>query len=254
MRRILALAAALAACAVPSTQAQEAHPGPTVVLEAGLGDGRDSWRALRAALPDDLPVFAWSRAGYPGGGGPWASDADGRRTGAEVAARLEERLAAEGARPPYVLVSHSIGAQYALSFALAHPEQVAGLVFVDPRLPGFTGRCKAEGLRLCEVPRLLMLALPAAAKAELRGLEETEAGLADLSALSRIPVVILTAERGSPGEDARMRPLWRSYADEFARRFADARHAPAPGTGHYVHQDAPERVAAEILRLARPEG
>lgn len=252
MRRILALAAALAACAAPPLRAQEALQGPTVVMEAGLGDGRDSWRALRSALPDDLPLFAWSRAGYPGGGGAWASDADERRTGAEVVARLEERLAAEGARPPYVLVSHSIGAQYALSFAKAHPDQVAGLVFVDPRLPGFNARCKAEGLRLCEIPRLLMLALPAAARAELRGLEETEAELADLSALRHIPVVVLTAGRGSPGEDARMRPLWRAYADEFAQRFSQARRVDAPDSGHYIHHDAPERVAAEILRLARP--
>lgn len=228
-----------------------ARGAPTVVLEAGLGDGAGSWRALRAALPDDLAVFAWSRAGYPGGALTWASDADGRRTGAEVAARLDERMAAAGVRPPYVLVSHSIGAYYALSFARAHPDQVAGMVFVDPRLPGFNRRCKAEGLRLCEIPRLLMLALSPTERAELAGLEETEAELADLSALRDIPVVILTAGRGSPGEDSRMRGLWRAYADEFAARFSNARRIEAPTSGHYIHRDDTRRVAAEILRLTR---
>ena len=69
---------------------------------------------MRAALPNELAVFTWSRAGYDGGG-LWASDEDGVRTGAEVAEHLRENLAQAGARPPYILVSHSIGANYGLS-------------------------------------------------------------------------------------------------------------------------------------------
>lgn len=245
----LSLCGGVAAAQTPPPA--RATPAPTVVLEAGLGDGASSWRGLRSALPDDLTVFAWSRAGYPGGALTWPSDADGRRTGGEVAARLEERLRADAARPPYVLVSHSIGAVYALSFAKAHPDQVAGMVFIDPRLPGFNRRCKAEGLRLCEIPRLLMMAMPPAERAELAGLEQTEAELADLSGLRDIPVVVLTAGRGSLGEDARMRGLWRTYADEFAARFANARRVEAPTSGHYIHRDDTRRVVDEIVRLVR---
>ncbi|WP_257554690.1 alpha/beta fold hydrolase [Sphingobium sp. CFD-2] len=261
--RILAIAAflGLSACAsgISASRPSDTRPEwPTVVLEAGLGDGAASWRSLRAALPGDVPVFAWSRAGYRGGalgeligGGPlWPSDADGRRTGAEIAAHLHEKLIQGGIRPPYILVSHSIGANYGLSFAKAYPEEVAGLVFVDPRLPGFNRACKAEGLRLCEIPSILAALMSPAERAEIRGLEETEASLADLSSIRDIPVTILTAERGSPTSDPRMRALWQSHAARFTQGFTHSRHIIVAGSGHYIHHAEPQRVAAEILRMA----
>ncbi|MCG2841201.1 alpha/beta hydrolase [Sandaracinobacter sp. RS1-74] len=264
MRFLLACAAslALAACASGISASRAADPardGPTVILEAGLGDGAASWRSLRAALPDNLPVFTWSRAGYRGGavgtligGGPlWPSDGDGRRTGAEIAGHLRSKLAEAGVPPPYVLVGHSIGANYVLSFAKAYPGEVAGLVLVDPRLPGFTRSCKAEGLRPCEIPPLLAALLSPAERAEIRGLDQTEADLADLSAIRDIPLTILTAERGSPTKDPRMRALWQAQAVRFAERFTHARHIVVAGSGHYIHRAEPQRVAAEILSMVR---
>lgn len=260
--RLLAGLLGLPACASPVTATPpEEHRsgGPTIVLEAGLGDGAESWKPLRAALPDDLPVFAWSRAGYRGGaigeliggGRLWPSDADGRRTGAEIAAHLHEKLAQAGRRPPYVLVSHSIGANYALSFAMAYPGEVAGLVFVDPRLPGFNSACKAQGLRLCEMPSILTALLSPAERVEIRGLAETEAALADLSSIRDIPFTILTAERGSPTNDRRMRALWQSYSASFAARFTNGRQVVIADSGHYIHRSDPQRVAGEILEMAR---
>lgn len=232
--------------------------GPTIVLEAGLGDGAEAWRPLRAVLPADLPVFAWSRAGYGGGmareligsGRLWPSDGDGRRTGAEVAAHLHQRLAEAHVPAPYVLVSHSIGASYALSFAKAYPAEVAGLVFVDPRLPGFTRRCEAEGMRLCQIPKWLTPLMSPAERVEIRGLEETDAALADLRAIRDIPVTILTAGRGAPG-GAKMQALWEGYAAEFARGFTHAGVQVVQGSGHYMQRDQPRAIAAAILAMAR---
>jgi pimeloyl-ACP methyl ester carboxylesterase len=41
-------------------------------------------------------------------------------------------LLQKGLKPPYLLVSHSFGGAYIRSFASMYPEEIAGLVFVDP--------------------------------------------------------------------------------------------------------------------------
>lgn len=250
---VLALLGALAACAGPARHASRGPGVPSVVFEAGLGDGAEVWDGLD--LPAGLGRFAQTRAGYgPGGALPfaprWAGDGDGKRTGAEAAAELQAALARAGVAPPYILVGHSLGALYVLEFARLHPGQVSGIVLIDPRLPGFTARCKAEGLRGCEIPALLRLTLAPAARLELAGLPETEAALQDLSALQAIPLTILLAERAGLGEDPRWRGVWKSHAEGFAARFAQARVVLLPG-GHYLMRAAPARVSAEIAALAR---
>ena len=243
---------ALAGCATPPPKMTAGTKGPTVVFEAGSGNGADVWNRVR--LPQGVPRFAWTRAGSGAkaialGTPLWASDGDGKRTGAEVAAHLQAALDAAGAHPPYLLVAHSIGASYALTYAKLHPDRIAGIVLVDPRLPGFTERCKAEGLHGCEVPPLLLPLLSPAERVELRGAPDTEAALADLSALRDIPLTILVGTRRNLGEGPNWRRVWLDHAKDFAARFSDARIVTVDSP-HHIQLDEPDVVSREIrLRL-----
>lgn len=74
-------------------------------------------------------VCTYDRANTSGG----ASDpAPTPRTGDEVVADLHALLAAAGESGPYVLVGHSVGAIFGRQYASRYPEDVAGLVLVDP--------------------------------------------------------------------------------------------------------------------------
>ncbi|MBD3787520.1 MAG: alpha/beta fold hydrolase [Sphingomonadales bacterium] len=249
----LPLLLTLGACAPPPPEVTLSTQGPTVIFEAGLGDTAEAWTAVQ--LPPDLGRFAWTRAGYGLGpallvGRDWPGDRDGRRSGAEVAAQLEQALQQSGVAPPYILVGHSLGALYVLHFAKTHPEQIAGIVLVDPRLPGFTTACKARGLRGCEVPPLLRLALSDTEQLELAGVPETEAALSDLHELREIPLTLLLATRGGLGEDPGWRQLWAEHAETFARGFTTARVVPVD-SGHYIQSADPALVVDEITRLVR---
>lgn len=250
-KRLALLWPLLAACAPPAPEVSRGA-GPTVIFEAGLGNGAAVWDGVD--LPPDLGRFAWTRAGYGLGadiaiGTTWPGDGDGR-SGAEVTAQLEAALADQGVGAPYILVGHSIGALYTLDFARAHASQIKGIVLVDPRLPGFTARCKALALSGCEVPLLMKLALSEAERAELEGVAETEAALADLGPLRDIPLTILVAQKPGLGEDPAWRAAWSAHARAFASGFSRARVIEV-ASGHYIQTTSPETVTAAIAAIPR---
>jgi pimeloyl-ACP methyl ester carboxylesterase len=113
----------------------ESAPGePTVVFENGLGSPRSSWSAIQTAVSGTVRACAYDRAGI----GPSDRAATYPRTAQDLADDLATLLDRAGIQAPYVFVSHSIGPWVTTLFTVAHPEAVAGLVFVDPRGPDVT--------------------------------------------------------------------------------------------------------------------
>lgn len=107
------------------------HDGPTVVLLGGAGASVAAWAWLLPAIAEDATVLAYDRAGLG-----WSDPhPEGAAAGADIGAvlsDLQEMLVARGLPGPYVLAGHSLGAHHARAFAAAHPDQVAGLVLIDP--------------------------------------------------------------------------------------------------------------------------
>ena len=75
-------------------------------------------------------VCAYDRAGQG-----WSDDADSPQDGVTAAEDLHALLAVAGEHGPYVLVGHSIGGPYAMTYAAQYPEQVAGMVLLDSSSP-----------------------------------------------------------------------------------------------------------------------
>ena len=72
-------------------------------------------------------------------------------------------LEAGGEQPPYVMVGHSLGGPYIMTFSKLHPTDVAGLVFVDASHPEQFQRFNDALGRKVEVPAGLMRAMRAGA-------------------------------------------------------------------------------------------
>jgi pimeloyl-ACP methyl ester carboxylesterase len=106
--------------------------GPTVVFEAGAGVPSSLWRstvdAVMEAVDGQVTVVTYDRAGSA-----WSGPVQVAPTPEVVVAHLREALARQGLTGPYVLVGHSIGGHYVRAFAADHPDDVAGVVLVDPR-------------------------------------------------------------------------------------------------------------------------
>ena len=127
-----------------------ATAAPTVVLFNGLGEISASWARITARSAHTTRVCAYDRAGQG-----WSDDVAepaGRRA---AAADLHVLLDAAGEQGPFVLVGHSIGGPYAMTYAAQYPDQVAGMVLLDsssPRqltdIPSYAGPVRRHATRL----------------------------------------------------------------------------------------------------------
>lgn len=115
-----------------------APPGvPTILLESGLDGSMANWTGgVRPALETRTKVCAYSRAGL--GGSDPAPEAT--RTIDNMADDLEAMLDSAGIAGPFLIVAHSMGPWISMAYTSRHPDQVVGLVLVDPRGPGVTQR------------------------------------------------------------------------------------------------------------------
>jgi pimeloyl-ACP methyl ester carboxylesterase len=104
--------------------------GPTVVLFSGLGEFSGSWARILDGVAPTTRVCAYDRAGQG-----WSDDVEEPQDGAAAAADLDALLAAAGERGPFVLVGHSIGGPYAMTYADRYAAQVAGMVLLDSTSP-----------------------------------------------------------------------------------------------------------------------
>lgn len=69
---------------------------------------------------------------YDRGGTGWSDRVDLPRTAAEVTDELRDVLRTAGVPAPYLLAGHSLGGAYARRFAQRFPDEVAGLLLLEP--------------------------------------------------------------------------------------------------------------------------
>lgn len=104
---------------------------PIVVFEAGLDTyGSLSWQPVHDSVAATTRACAYDRAGVM-----WSDRSGDERNGITVAQDLHAALAAANEAGPFVLVGHSLGGPYAMTYTKYFPDEVAGLVFVDASHP-----------------------------------------------------------------------------------------------------------------------
>jgi pimeloyl-ACP methyl ester carboxylesterase len=198
---------------------------PIVVFESGLDVyGSSSWSAVQDRVASTTRACSYDRAGIM-----WSDRANGSRDRASVASDLHKTLQAAGESGPYVMVAHSLGGPYVMTFTKENGSEVAGIVFVDASHPDQQLRIKqALGKPLEEptfgpkilaamawtgLPRLVTGSVgqreaPAPANAamraylprsigpmldELAAIEQTFREAGELRSLGDRPLVVLTA-------------------------------------------------------------
>ncbi|HNP62740.1 MAG TPA: alpha/beta hydrolase [Woeseiaceae bacterium] len=216
---------------------------PTVVLESGLADGKESWVPIYDAVAQFAQVLAYDRAGYG------ASRSSNRsRDGATIVRELRATLQALELPPPYVLVGHSIGGTYMELFARTYPDEVAGVVLVDSRHADFTRQCEAAGARSCRPPALLAALLQGAPKRELEDGELTMHEVLRAEPFPDVPLSVLTRGKATK-DDELFYSVWLETQKSLAAQTTKSTHTVCELCGHYIHKDNPELVITAVREM-----
>jgi pimeloyl-ACP methyl ester carboxylesterase len=100
---------------------------PTVIFESGIAASSLNWTAIQAQVARFTRASAYDRAWLG-----WSDPGPTPRVASRLVEELHSLLAAAQVPTPYVLVGHSFGGLLMQAYAVAHPDQVAGLVLIDP--------------------------------------------------------------------------------------------------------------------------
>jgi len=104
----------------------ESRAGPTVILEAGMGDFSVEWSLVQPGIAQFARVCSYDRAGDG-----WSELGPHPRTMKQIVYELHELLTRAGERAPFILVGHSYGAWLVRAYQSTFPAEVAGLLLVE---------------------------------------------------------------------------------------------------------------------------
>lgn len=220
----------------------------TVVFESGLGEDWTHWDEVASEVARHTRIFAYSRPGT-GASGPVTTSRDPKT----IVEELRALLASQGYGPPYVVVGHSMGGGYMELFAKSHPEEVAGVVLVDPRHRDWLDTCTAAGLPLdkCGIPESMLAMQAPVVVAEYHAYSMASDQMRAAGGFVSYPVRVLTATNHD-GWSAAQESLWRSTLAPLAAEALDGQHIVVPGSGHHIQLDRPDVVVNAILAALPP--
>lgn len=101
--------------------------GPAVLFEAGITATNLNWRHVQEKVASFTATASYDRSGLG-----WSSPCRSLRTPGNISVELHTMLELSGIKPPYILVGHSFGGLVMRRYATMYPEDVAGVVLVDP--------------------------------------------------------------------------------------------------------------------------
>jgi pimeloyl-ACP methyl ester carboxylesterase len=221
----------------------------TVVLESGLGDGLDPWDDVFPAIARFARVVRYDRAGY--GASPLGNQP---RTITQIATDLHGLLHGAKLSPPYVLVGHSLGGWILRGFAHLYPDEVAGLVFVDPGSEAIFKNAPKDLVQKNAEEQEKALQGSPGGLAEWTHLKNQLAagGFPEVSAFHPppdVPTMLMIANRDRP-------PGWAAAVLEVYAPWVE--HAAAgylmltADSSHYIQRDEPLAVVAAVRRVVFP--
>jgi pimeloyl-ACP methyl ester carboxylesterase len=202
---------------------------PAVILEIGIGGPLEEWELVQPEIARFTKVVSYDRVG--------AVELQSKLTGQDVCRELHAALQKTGIKPPYVLVGQSLGGMYNRTFASLYPNEVVGMVLLDPTQEAFIDWMKLHHPKEKLSPELVKSFATAA------GFWDTIRELKSMESLPSVPVTVVTATKfiNDPLRIETL-PIWTASHAKWVKSLPQGRHVLAPESGHGVQVEKPDLV------------
>jgi pimeloyl-ACP methyl ester carboxylesterase len=227
------------------------HGSPSVVFETGgsaaSGGPLECWELVQPAVSKFTRTVSYDRAGI-GRSAPGPKPRDAR----QVARELHAALKAAHLRPPYLLVGHSFGGPFNRVFGAMYPDEIAGIVLLDPTQEEFIDWHNnwERSQHSDHVERH---------DEEWNDIQASLAEAHESRLPPGVPVVLITAmgPRVLPSfvtekqkdELRTLRPMWLKFHNEWIEKITNSQHIITENSGHGIPFEEPELVINTIRRV-----
>jgi pimeloyl-ACP methyl ester carboxylesterase len=219
-----------------------------VLIETGAGQSVSAWNGLQPALAETYRTCVYERAGTgTSESGPLP------RSAQQISDELQVLIDKAPIPTPIVLLSHSLGGLYAQLFAAAHPTEIAGLVFLDPRTAeyqiSYRDHLTPEERATDDIDTAQAIQNEIFGP-EIDAIDESAAQVQAKGPLPPVPVVVLTAGVPFEGQSEADLTFWRATHQNLAAQSPKSANRIVRGAEHEIwltHQtDVLQAVAAVV--------
>ena len=207
----------------------------TVVFENGMSDSLEIWGSIPDSVARFGKVFLYDRADIA------KSDrARQKRTIPNTVEELRTILQHEKIQPPYILVGHSLGGVIDRYFASKYPEEVKGMLLLDPSPESFWEQMSESKLEeyILGGNEWYETKFPEKYRDEWYEFIPNLEYMKDLSIQEDLPVILVSATAWE----------WAKYQKPMIKGLKNARQVILEGSHHIYHEN-PDSTISYIKEL-----
>lgn len=207
----------------------------TVIFESGMSDSLEVWGSIPDSITKNARVFLYDRADI---GKSDTSRLD--RTIPNMVFELRSILKNQNINPPYILVGHSLGGLITRYFASTYPNEVKGLLLLDPAPESFWNSMSKSELKkyIKGGNEWYETKFPAKYRKEWYQFIPNLAYMNDLKIDKQLPVILVSATAWK----------WYKYHEDIIAGFENSRHIELEGE-HHIYKNHPDLIIGYIKEL-----
>jgi pimeloyl-ACP methyl ester carboxylesterase len=227
----------------------KAGKGSAVIFVSGLGDDHTTWQVVEDSVSNFATTLSYDRSGLGKSG--YNNE---KKDLLSIATELRHLVKAIDLPKPFILVGHSLGCQIVKQYAALYPNDIKGIIFLDPGYNEETLKATLPDSVWRQREKALKKYLPVfnkAQKAELKNANQSAAISDSIKNLPRVPIVLFTATHVNPdfpGSAAEFKIKEQTHI-LWLKSMPGAAHKIIPQSRHYIQNDDPVSVITEIHRM-----
>ncbi len=225
---------------------------PNVILEAGGGSNHRTWQLVQPKLAGSARVVSYDRPGYLN-----SDTCTSPRDAITIARELKEALTKANIHPPYIFAGWSYGGSLVRVFAGLYPNDVAGMVLVDPAPEEVYARLEKEFPEMMKEDEKYMREILSnknrpGEREEMRYYDSSMNQGRRSDKLHTTPTTLLIAAGKAEGGQDRdttnpMNRIWMEELLKWAKKRPNLKYRIITNSGHHMAKFQPDTVVKAIL-------